>query len=369
MKIFFVADKLEIGGTERSISNLCNYWSNNGYEVNLIVIYSGKGRNDYFLDKRIKLIYLADIIGTKKRSFISSIKRLIMLRRILINIKPDIIISFLTHVNVVSIIFSFGLKIPIFISERNYPPMKKTPMLWKFLRKFIYRFADCVIVQTNITKIWIDKNITVKKSFVIPNPCLYPLPETIPKLEKNNIFKKNIKSIIAVGRFDEQKGFINLINVFLKISKKMDNWNLIIMGDGNERKKYEQIVKNNHLENRIFLPGRAGNISEFYDHADIFVLSSLYEGFPNVLLEAMSHGLPVISMNCKTGPSDIIENNINGLLVSMKNIENDFYYKLIMLMKDGNLRKKFAIESVKVIENYSINKIGKKWENLFNKYC
>ena len=140
------------------------------------------------------------------------------------------------------------------------------------------------------------------------------------------------------------------------------------MGDGIERNKYEKMIKNNFLENRIFLPGRVGNISDFYNSADIFVLSSLYEGFPNVLLEAMSYGLPVISTNCKTGPSDIITDNINGFLISMENIENEFYNKLILLIEDSNLRKRFANESVKVIDNYSIETIGKKWDYLLKNF-
>lgn len=369
MKIFFVADKLEIGGTERSISTLCNYWVQNGHQVDLLVIYSGKGRNDYSLDNRINLQYLADLVGSKKKHIINSVIRFLKLRKIIIKQQPDVIISFLTHVNIVSIISSLKLKIPLIISERNFPPMKETSMFWRIFRKIFYRYASCIVVQTNKTKNWVEKNIKVKNISIIPNPCLYPLPEKTPIIDKNYFMKKNLKYVIAVGRFDDQKGFKNLLNVFIKISKIKKDWNLIIMGDGFLRSKLQETISENNLHDRVFLPGRAGNISSFYNNADIFVLSSLYEGFPNVLIEAMSYGLPVVSTNCNAGPSDIISHNINGFLISLDDFENELFNKLIKLMEDKKLRSKFSIESKKVINSYSINKIGNKWEHLFSKYC
>ena len=368
MKIFFVVDKLEIGGTERSISTLCNYWVKNGHDVDLLVIYSGKGRKDYELDNRIKLQYLADLVGSRKKHIINSFTRLLKLRKIIIKQQPDIIISFLTHVNIVSIISSLKLKIPVIISERNFPPMKKTSIFWRVFRKIFYRYASCLVVQTDKTKNWVENNIKVKNISIIPNPCLYPLPAINPIIDENYFIKKNFKYIIAVGRFDYQKGFRNLLNVFIKISKIKKDWNLVIMGDGFLRPKLEETISKNNLHNRVFLPGRAGNISSFYNKADIFVLSSLYEGFPNVLIEAMSYGLPVVSTNCNTGPSDIISHNVNGYLISLDNFENELFDKLMKLIEDEKLRCKFSGESKKIINTYSIDNIGNKWEHLFNKY-
>lgn len=369
MKILFVVDKLEVGGTERSAVTLCNYWVNKGYDIYLIVIFSGKGKNDYFLEKNVKLIYLADIVKSKKKNIFNSIHRLVKLRILLNKIKPNLILSFLTHVNVVTIIFSINSNIPRIISERNYPPLKITPLFWIIARKFLYRYADCLVVQTKTTKKWIDKNIKTKKTFIIPNPCIHPVPLSNPVIDTHKIFKKNIKYIIAVGRFDKQKGFEILIKVFSKIIKDHNEWNLIIVGDGNLRKKYINLIKNLKLENKVILPGRAGNIQDFYNKSDIFVLSSKYEGFPNVLLEAMSNGLPVISTNCKTGPSDIINHYQNGILISLENFEIELFNELKKLIIDHTLREKLSNESIKVKDTFSILNIHLQWENLFKKYA
>ena len=107
------------------------------------------------------------------------------------------------------------------------------------------------------------------------------------------------------------------------------------------------------------------NLSEWYNNSKIFILCSKYEGFPNVLLEAMAHSLPSISLDCDTGPRDIIVDGINGFLVDENNANNGLYEKTVSLIKSEDLRSEFSKNATKVREKYSIKKIERKWRNLF----
>ena len=130
------------------------------------------------------------------------------------------------------------------------------------------------------------------------------------EIEFVNFIKKHHKTISVVGRFCKAKGFEYLLEAFAKASNRID-LGLIMVGDGDYKKKYEEIIKNHKIEDRVYFTGFQNNPYKYMKNTDIFVLSSLSEGFPNVVAEAMSLGLPIIATNCRSGPAEILRDDCN----------------------------------------------------------
>lgn len=356
-KVVLVITSLSSGGAERVISNLANHLAKKGYQIAIVTYYSEK-LDWYPLAGSIKRIVIGHSPSKNKLEFIINFcRKIVVLRKTIVGINPDVIISFLTEVNVTTILSTIGLRKKTIISERIDPTMHRDVLLfWKFLRRLTYPLATKLIVQTkSIAKYyrkWRNLDIAV-------------IPNSAPLLVKSGIEESNFQKpfILAIGRLVSQKGFDLLIKSFAQIAQKYPNWNLVIIGEGEKRQELERLVSRLGLNNRIILPGRVKNTQEVLRHGDIFVLSSRYEGFPNVLLEAMACGLPVISFNCPSGPAEIIRHNYDGILVSPENIEQ-LSLAMEKLMGNKLLRQTIAKNAPQVRERFSEEKVMKQWEEL-----
>ena len=341
MKILFIITSLGSGGAERVMSLLANKFSENN---EVIIMTLSTDKIFYKLDRKIKTKQLNLYKPTNSvfEKLTNNFKRINCIKKEIENINPDIVISFMTQTNILSIIASKLLNKPIIISERtNYDFLKSK--VWRSLRKVIYRFSDGLVVQSNYDK---QKYQFVKNVKVIFNP-----------LEVKNIKNKRENIILAVGRLDYPKGFDRLIKIYSQLKTE---WPLIIVGDGSERENLESLIRQLNLKNRVFLVGRKQNIEEYYSKAKIFTLSSRMEGFPNVLAEAMGYGCACISFDCLTGPSDIIENNQNGFLIENNN-KNEYLKKLQILVDNQEIKEKFGINGTNIIYKLNINKISNEW--------
>jgi glycosyltransferase involved in cell wall biosynthesis len=234
--------------------------------------------------------------------------------------------------------------------------------LSNFTKKILYRKADLLTVLTAF-----DINYYKKHGanvMVMPNPCTFK-----PIDLKKEQFNSREKTILAVGNLDRyhHKGLDNLIPLVAPILKTNLDWKLKIVGGGEKGLIFlTKIVKQHNLENQIIFTGFQNNISEIMLKSSIFILPSRFEGLPMVLLEAMSQGMACIAYDCKTGPSDIITNNQNGILVSDQNTE-EMGKNLLKLMKDDALRYSLSENGVKSLERYNINKIMKDYEIIIDK--
>jgi GalNAc-alpha-(1->4)-GalNAc-alpha-(1->3)-diNAcBac-PP-undecaprenol alpha-1,4-N-acetyl-D-galactosaminyltransferase len=355
MRLTLVIYSITSGGAERVMSNMANYWAGKGWDITLLT-FTECTSTFYKLDSRIAHIPLD--IGINSPNAImavwNNLKGIRKLRSALVDSKADAIISFLDKTNVVTIISSRGLNIPLIISDRNQRG-KSHSHIWQRLCNWTYPFANRVILQTERAKNEYSSKIQQLIS-VIPNPVLLPEHDKI-------IIPKTIgeRSIIAVGRLERQKGFDLLLNAFAKIKDKHPGWKLTILGEGSLRSEIESLCNQLELTERVYLPGQVKNPYAYLAAADLFVMSSRHEGFPNALCEAMACGLPVISTDCPYGPREIIRDGIDGILVANEDVPA-LGSAMDYLMSCELEQKNLGIKAQEIIVRFGLDKIMEAWE-------
>lgn len=349
---------MNAGGAERIVALLSNYWVEKNMQVDIFTFDNENNRSFYELNPTVMHHHLG-VIGKndgKIGGFRGNIAKIIAIRNGIKSIKPDVIISFIDQTNVLTILASAFLRVPVIVTEhvdtRYYSPGK----FWEILRMVLYPFASSMVAVSKGVLESFPRYMR-RNAVVIPNPI------NIIKTDKI-INKRERKTIIAMGRLTYQKGFDILIRAFDRIKEKHSDWDLEIYGEGPLRNDLEKIVANLKLQERIKLPGLVTEPEEKLSAADIFVLSSRFEGFGIVIIEAMACGLPVISFDCPSGPSEIINNGVDGVLVPAGDIAA-LSKKMDGLMTDENKRKKIASNAVEAAKKYKIAEIAKQWNELF----
>lgn len=354
MKILFIIGSLSSGGAERVVSELSNHWSTqHGWEVTILTTHATPNKQDfYLLDEGVNRLDITQQVSRKKQFyFFNLIKKL---RYTIKNETPDVVISFISTLNVMTILSILGTKIPLIISDRNNP---YTDRIGYWTKKLLYPLSNLLVIQTKEVKEFY-KNIKNLNIEIIPNPIRPPHLTT----KQHPAFSN--KTICSVGRLiNSIKGFDLLIEAFSMIAEQYREWNLVIVGEGRDRPILETLIKRYDLEERILLIGNIENPRDAIVDAEIFVLSSHREGFPNVLLEAMSVGLCVISFDCQYGPSEIIEHEVDGLLVKPSNVK-ELSLAIGRLIEDKVLRDRLAQKAKeKIRKNFYIDRVHQRWES------
>lgn len=354
------------GGAERVAALLCNAWAEEGHEVILMPTFSGRGKCVYPLDPRVRLEFLADCVGSAQKTVWTKFKRLWTMHKVIQNIAADVVVSFFTNINVTAIVAATGTGVPVIVSERIYPPLYSISRFWSIMRRLTYPRATYVVAQTERGKDWIEAHCPGSQVKVIPNPLALPLPEGEPIMDPQVWVPPDRKLLLAVGRLHQQKGFDLLLEAFAALGNKFPDWDLMILGEGSEREALETKRMALCLEGRVFMPGRVGNISQWYKRADLFVMSSRYEGFPNVLLEAMAHGLATVSFDCKTGPQDLIRHEVNGVLVPLEKDVKGLTVALKSLMVNEAVRSRMGAAACEVRDRFSKKTVKVLWAEVLN---
>ena len=343
-KILIINNGLAGGGIERASVSMGNYFVSLGLKIEVVALYNKE--HFFTLDTKISFTEPSFDRDTINRN-IYVLKMITYLRKTVKNSKPDVVLAFGEWTNSFVVMALSGLHIPIFLSDRMSPSLNLTS-IHRFLKKIYYKKAIGIITQTNYAKEQISLRTGAKNIKVISNP--------VNCIDKRSCEPK--KRIITVGRLSDEKGHRYLIEAFARLSNK--TWELSIVGDGKERDSLETLARNLDVSDRIVFYGHQRDFSLQLSQAQIFVLPSLKEGFPNALIEAMSLPLACISSNCIAGPSDIIEHGKNGLLVEPGNVD-ELASVLEQLINDKEKRDGLAKEAYKVRETYKFDKIAKQY--------
>lgn len=353
-KILFYTMCMIKGGTERTVANLANHFIK---DYDITIVTNIKSKVEYKLNKKIKVIQIDKTNKQKEKLPFKLItktskKRTKKLKEIIKEEKPDIIIALLPEPTIrVLTLKKYFKNIKIIAAVRNHPNSEFRSIIGKAIRDKYYKKADQIIVQDKHYIKYFKKNIR-SKIRVIPN---YISEEF---LKETNAKKKKI--IMTASRLEKQKNIPLLIKSFSNLNSKYKDYKLIIYGEGKQKSKIEKIIKKKKLNNRVIIKEPVNNIEKKLDEATLFILPSNYEGMPNILLEAMAKGLPVITTNSSEAIQTII-NNKNGIIVK-KNNEKDMVKNIEYLLENKEIRQKISKEASKIKNKYKKEKIIKEWK-------
>ena len=349
------------------MSTLANAWIRQGVDVTLITIAS-RSTDMYLLEPAVKRIELD--MASPSRNIIVAVTRTIVrihrLRAALSFCAPDVVISFMTTTNLLTILSCRGLPSPVLVAERVFLSKSPPRGIWRLLHQPLYRLAAAVISQTQRGASELEARLK-RPVAVIHNPLIPADLDSVRNPLKSGAIpeprKEGVRRVLAAGRLTAQKGFDLLIAAFSRVAATHPEWILIILGEGPERSPLAEQIAHLELTDRILLPGLSREPQALMRHADLFVLSSRYEGMPNALLEAMSAGCPCISFDCEAGPAELIDHGVNGWLVPPEDVSK-LATALDLLMRDADLRLRLGAMAPRIEEQYSVDRVIGQWNAL-----
>jgi N-acetylgalactosamine-N,N'-diacetylbacillosaminyl-diphospho-undecaprenol 4-alpha-N-acetylgalactosaminyltransferase len=328
------------GGAERVVSILLNELTDR-YNITLVLM---RDKIDYDIPKNIKIVLLED-----SNPYEHGIKKLLKLPLLGFKYKRfcqknhiDISLAFMNRPSYVAIFSKiFGNRVKNIISERTTPSViyrsdKLLSKVSRLLIKKLYPKADAIIANAEGNRLDLINNFAIESEKIKTIHNLFDI-EKIEKLslEPVNTIDFNIFTFVTVGRLDEGKNHKLMINAFAKIKKRESQ--LIILGEGHQRQNLEEQIKRLKIEDRVFLIGFDNNPYKYFSKSDAFIFSSNYEGFPNVLVEALACGLPVVSTDCKSGPREILAPKSDVSFQLQSGIEESLYGILIPINREKEL--------------------------------
>lgn len=364
--ILFFLPSLSGGGAERTLVNIANGLNREKYNVHFLVIDKpdeGKYKDEYssLLKADIHIHNLE--IKICKRNYPQIVLRM---GRLIKTIKPEIVMSTMLRPNLmlVAALKTICYKGKVILRESNNRSATNTTILERLLIKYCYgRYADKVVALSEGVKKDLSKN------FKIPSKCIHviynPIDiEAINELKNEPVELKKGNTIVAAGRLTSQKNYPCLITALALLKKKCD-FNMYILGKGELEQKVRELIKKRGLENNVFMLGFQNNPYKYFVKSDVFVLSSDWEGFGHVIVEAMACGTAVVSTNCPYGPDEIISNYKDGILVPVQN-PIEIAKAIMKILKDNNLKERLVNNGLKRAQDFSRDKIVLKYEELFD---
>lgn len=359
-KLLFVIDQLDHGGAGRVASILINELVKRGYDISIITAIKYHKINYQIADSVIvKEWYEPEPI---KHGFFGRIanmyNRYRYFRKALKEVKPDIIIAFTHNIFFYTKLWSWGYKVPIIASDHTSMG-RDLGRLTNYIRHNFYRKADIVTILTEKDAKILGKRLPNKE--VVYNPVTFATFKGDLKREK---------TVLCVGRknYWSVKGFDRIIAIWGKLYPKHPDWKLVIVGPGSEKsdKELRQMISEAGVENGAILQGNTNDMEQLYRSAEIFALTSRVEGFPLVLVEAMSQGCACVAFSMQGAISEIINDGEDGDIVEDGNLDA-FSIRLEQLINDPELRSKYSQNGKHNVERFSVDAFADKWETLINK--
>lgn len=354
MKICFVIqDITRKNGTERVTVNLSNLFSEKGHDVTILSVFKEGKDNAFCLNDGVKIVYLSSSTYNINRglvdrffSALKSLRKLYVFLKKNIRYSPIILISqgfFCSF-----LLWLCGYSSKVIACEHFKYELYSRP--FRLIRNLIYRNFAKVVVLTDKDRLRFQRHLPNGKVVTIPNMTVL-----------NSTYLPNLdtKKIISVGRLHYQKGFDLLVKAMVPVIRKHPDWTLSIFGDGDLKENLNSLIVRLGLDKNVYLQGQSDNIYNEYQQSSIFVLSSRYEGFGMVLLEALCLGIPSVAFDCPEGPADLLSYG-GGLLIENGNVDK-LSEGILCMIENKQLRIDCSQNRYKVIEKYSSENIYKQW--------
>lgn len=355
MKLVLCIDTLGPGGAERVLSLLANRWGLHGHEVYVVTLTDPAG--DFF-----------ELVPAVGRSSLGAVgpatnpvsavllvaRRAARIRRLVRRTRPDAVICFMPRMAAAGVLGGLGTGTPVVVSERTDPRFVHENRAANTLRTWSYRRAAALVVPTASLRQW-ALPARPRQVVVIPNPVD---PAVQPR---SDVLRT--PTVVGIGRLGPEKGFDLLIDAFASAAATRAEWCLRIVGDGPLRDDLRTRADATGIGERIHLDGLVPHTREVLSGASIFVLASRHEGFPNVVLEALATGTPVVATRCASGPAEIIDHDRNGLLVPTEDVPA-LASALKCLMDDEVLRRRLGSAGHERAASFDLEAIGGRWDAL-----
>ncbi|WP_258548982.1 glycosyltransferase family 4 protein [Thalassospira profundimaris] len=348
------------GGVERMATAMMNEMVKRGFKVGLLTWDEKNAEAHYDLAPQIEWMQLDMGHPDKAAGWRLRLRRQIRIRSLIKNFKPDVTIAFQVGAFIATKTALLGTKIPIIAAERNSPDLFDHIQHGKRLRRRSNLFlatSDCITVQLESYRMKYPAFLR-KRIVSIPNPVWQPLKS--PHINSQAAPKQ---LILSMGRLSYQKNQTFLLRAFALIANKNPDWTLALVGDGEAASELRKLADELKLTDQVIFAGSVKNVSDWYEKSAFLAFPSLWEGFPNALVEALSHGIPAIGLQSTSGVNELLQDGYNGLLVtSTEAAFADAMQRMIVSPDMLQDMGKMAIESVK---NYEASHIFDRWQKLF----
>ena len=369
-----------VGGAERVIIDKANYLSNKGHEVILVSYEQGQHPLPYVLQSNVKHIDLNcrfftltkySILFQLFKFFDLKWKLRTILKQTISDYCPDVVILASDWQFLIKTVLYAAGSLPViaefhnaydFITKKigvvdNGIKSRLTSLYYRSSLKYFKQCTCLVSLTENDARHWRNHSEHV---VVIPNPVTV-YPDSIP-----NVLKEEGR-IICVGRLNDQKRIDRLVTAFAKIALKYPIWHVDVFGEGDRKSALQEQIRSCNLQDRFIIHEPTKNIYDEYKRSQFLVLSSAYEGRPLVLVEAMACGLPCVSFNCPSGPAEIIDNEVTGLLARNGDVD-DLSAKIEWMITHDIERKEMGDKAYMAAAIYRPSNIMKEWENLYTRF-
>jgi glycosyltransferase involved in cell wall biosynthesis len=364
MKVGIYIDRIDLrGGAQRVVSNLCHGWISRGWLVHLIVV---SGSSPAFpIPAEVKQHVLA--MRHKRRGLLGvwdNWQHVRALGRVVTAEGLDAVLAVSAVANIHLAQADLPERVVRVGSEHSYPAHFPLPFYKEWFRRRAYPELDAIVTPTSEAAEYLSEAYPGARTQGIPNWLTWPLPKGDGSAG-GLVRRPGRKTFIACGRFDKLKGFTRLIMIFEALKHRLPDWDLVIVGDGEDRALLEAQVDQAKLRDRVFFPGWVADMESVFRSGDLFVFPSVSEGFALVLAEAMACGLPCVSYDCKVGPSEIIRDGVDGVLVPLGD-ETAFSAAMLRLATDDPEGRRLAENGPAILTRLSEDAIQPLWAKVLS---
>ena len=370
-RVVLYIDSLKTGGAERVTLLLARWLAEEGWRATVLTRH-GVSRDFYPVPTGVqRAIEPADSLWLRRVGPLGFPLRVLRLNGWLRRHQPDLVVGMTTLPAIKLLLALRGMACPCIVSERNFPPLKRPGWPWRLLRRLTYPWAQLHLVQTEATGRWLAQHVQARPQLCLANPVAWPLPRFAPDPDPNTWLAcrqvgPDQQVLLAVGTKSHQKGFDRLVAMFGLLAQRHPRVHLVILGL--EATPYHGVDQQAQLRrllpqaaHRLHFPGRVGNVQDWYERADLFLLPSRYEGFPNVLLEAMASGCCCVSADCPQGPAELIRDGVNGRLLPNDADPGSWAELVSVLLADSDQCRRLAEGALEVRQRFSEERLRRRF--------